>query len=84
MSSHKIRLAVIAALLLTALVGAIVLVALEQTTGPGFGFVTGVFTTMLPAFLDAATVERRRRDPRVPALPDDVREGRNPAPPHSP
>lgn len=74
MSSHKIRLATIAVLAAICLVGVIVLVALGQAEGTGFGILTGMLSTLVPALLDASAVEVRRRDPSRPALPDDVRE----------
>ncbi len=81
MTSHKIRLAIIALLTAITLIGVIVLIALEQASGTAFGVVTGVLSTLLPALLDAAAVERRRRDPSIPAPSDDVVTGRGPASP---
>lgn len=84
MASHKVRLAVIAVLTLAALVGVIVLVAMGQTEGTGFGVVTGVLGTLVPALLDASRVEVRRRDPGAAAISDDVRPRRiSPTPPDS-
>lgn len=85
MTSHKIRLAVIALLASIALVGVIVLIALGQAEGTAFGIVTGVLSTLVPALLDAAAVESRRRDPSVPAITDDIRDSARSSPvPHSP
>lgn len=85
MSSHKIRLAIIAALAAIALIGVIVLIALGQAEGTAFGIVTGVLSTLVPALLDAAAVETRRRDPSRSALADDVRDEARTAPaPHNP
>ena len=84
MASHKVRLVLIAILTLAALVGVIVLVAMGQTEGTGFGIVTGVLGTLVPALLDAARVETRRRDPRTPAISDDVGSRHDSTPPHSP
>lgn len=55
-------------------IGLIVLTALGITEGTGFGAVAGGVTLLLAAFLDASAVERRRRDPEVSALADDVRK----------
>jgi hypothetical protein len=74
MTSHKIRLTVITILAAIALIGVIVLIALGQTEGTGFGIVTGILGTLMPALLDASVVETRRRDPSVSAISDDVRE----------
>jgi hypothetical protein len=73
MSSHRLRVILIFALTLSALIGVIVLVALGIHEGTGFGIVTGVLGTAVPALFDALGVERRRRDPARPAVSDDVR-----------
>lgn len=72
MSSHRLRTILIFALTLAALIGVIVLVALGIHEGTGFGIVTGVLGTAVPALFDALGVERRRRDPAKTALADDV------------
>lgn len=63
---------VIGILTLAALIGVIVLVALGQAEGTGFGVISGVLGTLAPALIDALAVERRRRTPGVKALQDDV------------
>jgi hypothetical protein len=72
MPSHQLRVIIIAVLALAALVGAIVLVALGQDAGVGFGFISGVFTTLVPALVDSLAVERRRRTPGRKAVDDDL------------
>lgn len=72
MSSHLLRVIVIGVLALAALVGVIVLVALGQAEGTGFGVVTGVLGTLVPALIDASMVEKRRRTPGSKAISDDV------------
>ncbi|MGL4257982.1 MAG: hypothetical protein ACRCSL_16735 [Microbacterium sp.] len=71
MPSHHLRVLVIAVLALAALVGVIVLVALGEDDGVGFGFVSGVLTTLVPALADSLAVERRRRTPGQRAIEDD-------------
>jgi hypothetical protein len=71
MPSHHLRVLVIAALALVALVGVIVLVALGEDDGTGFGFVSGVLATLVPALVDALAVEQRRRTPGRKAVEDD-------------
>jgi hypothetical protein len=72
MTSHFLRVIVIGVLALAALVGVIVLVAIGQAEGTGFGVVTGVLGTLVPALVDALAVERRRRTPGTKAISDDV------------
>lgn len=72
MSSHLLRVLVIAVLALAALIGVIVLIALGRAEGTAFGAITGVLGTLVPALLDAAAVERRRRTPGAKAISDDV------------
>lgn len=72
MPSHRLRVILVFALTLSALIGVIVLVALGIHEGTGFGIVTGVLGTAVPALFDALGVERRRRTPGVPAIKDDV------------
>lgn len=74
MSSHQLRLLLIMILLVVFVIGLIVLTALNITEGTGFGVVAGGVPLLLAAFLDAIAVERRRRDPEVSALADDVRK----------
>lgn len=62
----------IAVIALAALIGVIVLVAIGQADGTGFGVVTGVLGTLLPALVDALAVEKRRRTPGSKAISDDV------------
>lgn len=71
MSSHLVRVIIIAVLALAALVGVIVLVALGQDEGTGFGFVSGALTALVPALVDSLAVERRRRTPGQKAVEDD-------------
>lgn len=73
MSSHRLRILVVLSVVLVALVGVIVLVALGIHEGTGFGVVTGVLGTAVPALFDALGVERRRRNPSIPAISDDIR-----------
>lgn len=71
---HQQRLLAIAGLLGMCLIGLVLCLVTGVTEGTVVGvFGTGV-TLLLPAFLDAAAVERRRRDPELSALPDDVRK----------
>lgn len=72
MSSHLLRVIVIAVLALAALIGVIVLVALGQAEGTGFGVITGILGTLMPALVDALAVERRRRTPGEKAVVDDA------------
>lgn len=72
MKDHQIRLLVIAALVIVALIGMIVLSAVNVTSGTGFGAVAGVLTVGVPALLDAARVEARRRTPGKRAIANDV------------
>lgn len=67
-----LRVIVISILTLAALIGVIVLIAVGQSDGMGFGVVTGVLGTLVPALIDALAVERRRRTPGTKALKDDV------------
>jgi hypothetical protein len=71
MPSHLLRVVLIAVLALAALVGVIVLVALGEDDGTGFGFVSGVLTTLVPALVDSLAVERRRRTPGQRAIDGD-------------
>jgi hypothetical protein len=80
MQKHQIRLLVIAAVALAALIGVIVLAALGQSEGTGFGIVTGILSTSVPALFDAAAVEKRRRTPGEQAIADDVHERPTPVP----
>jgi hypothetical protein len=73
MSSHRLRVFAILSVVLVALIGVIVLVALGVSEGTGFGALLGVLGTATTAFFDALGVERRRRNPAIPALADDVR-----------
>lgn len=59
-------------LALAALIGIIVLIALGQADGTGFGVVSGVLGTLVPALVDALAVERRRRTPGARAVEGDV------------
>lgn len=72
MSSHRMRLLFIGILTLVALIGIITLSALGQTEGTAFGIVVGILSTSSAALVDASAVEARRRDPKVPAISDDV------------
>jgi hypothetical protein len=83
-SYHRTRLIVNAVLWALSLVGVVVLSALELADSVGFGIVVGANTTLLAALTDAAMVERRRRDPRVRAIADDVRQRGEPAEPYAP
>jgi hypothetical protein len=74
MSSHRLRVIALLVLAAIALIGVIVLIALGIHEGTGFGVLTGVLGTLVPALLDALTVERRRRDPGKVAIADDVNE----------
>jgi hypothetical protein len=73
MAKHQVRFGVIAVLTLAALIGVIVLVALGEAEGTGFGAVSGALGTLLLAMIDASNVETRRRNPKIPAIADDVR-----------
>lgn len=72
MPSHLLRVLIIAVLTLAALIGIIVLVALGQAEGTGFGVVAGVLGTLLPALVDSLAVESRRRTPGKRAVEGDV------------
>jgi hypothetical protein len=72
MKQHQLRLLIIAVVTLAALVGVIVLAALDQGAGTGFGICAGILTGGVPALFDAAAVERRRRTPGERAVADDV------------
>ena len=72
MSSHLLRVLIIAVFALAALIGVIVLVALGQAEGTGFGVVSGVLGTLVPALVDALAVESRRRTPGKRAIEGDV------------
>lgn len=73
MHSHKTRVIAILVAWSIMAIGMIVLIVVGQTEGTGFGIVTGALGTLTPALLDAASVERRRRNPETPAITDDVK-----------
>jgi hypothetical protein len=58
---HKLRVILIAALFAVALIAVVVLVALGQDEGTGFGAVLGVLGTLGPALLDAQSEQKKRR-----------------------
>lgn len=71
MISHKQRVAVLAGLVALALSALGVLLYLGHDTTE-VAAVSGALAVLLPALLDALGVERRRRDPSLPAIVDDV------------
>ncbi len=72
MKQHQVRVLALGLLVLSTLIGIIVLSALGQSSGTGFGVLTGAFGIALPGFMDAIAVETRRRKPGVAAIADDV------------
>lgn len=71
MISHKQRVAVLAGLVALALSALGVLLYLGHDATE-VAAVSGALAVLLPALLDALGVERRRRDPSLPAIVDDV------------
>lgn len=77
--THQLRLKLIAgalALVVVALVaGGALGASIEVMTG-----LLGALGVLVPALVDANSVEKRRRDPKRTALPDDVLGARDPDP----
>ena len=71
MISHQQRVTVLASLVALALVALGVLLYLGHDATE-LAAVSGALAVLMPALLDSIGVERRRRDPSVPALVDDV------------
>lgn len=72
MDSHRLRVIAILVAWAIVTIGLIVLVALGQTEGTGFGVVAGIEAALTPALVDALAVERRRRNPTTRAIKDDI------------
>jgi len=70
MIPHKTRLFLIAALFALALIAVVVLVALGQDEGTGFGAILGMLGTLAPALLDSKA-EQSRRDRTTISPPAD-------------
>lgn len=71
MSSHQLRLLLIAVLTLAVFIGQIVLMALGRFGGTESAALGGSLLVLLPALIDAGAVERRRVDPAQKAIEDD-------------
>lgn len=72
MLNHRYRVLIILAALALTVVALVVASAVEapDTVLAALSTLIGV---LAPAFVDALMVERRRRNPRIPAIADDVR-----------
>lgn len=73
MPRHALRLLLIGLLTLAALLGVIVLIALERSSAPEFVAVSTALGLLVPALIDSAAVERRRRNPQARAVEDDIK-----------
>lgn len=71
MISHKLRVSVLTGLVVLALTALSALVYLGRDATE-LAVVSGALSVLLPALLDALGVERRRRDPSMTGLVDDV------------
>lgn len=69
---HRTRLIVLGALAAICLTGEIVLMVLGRFSEVESGVLGGMLGLLVPAIVDAAVVEKRRRDPLMPAIADDV------------
>ena len=67
---HRTRLIALVCLFTVSVAGLIAAVALDLGMELK-GLFEGWLALLVPAVLDALHVERRRRDPSIPALPDD-------------
>lgn len=76
MASHRQRLIAILVAWVVVMIGIVVLGALELTESPAFTILSTAEGFLTLALIDAAAVERRRRDPSKPAIVDDVRSDR--------
>lgn len=73
MPRHALRLLLVGLLTLAALVGVIVLIAIDRSSAPEFVAVSTALGLLVPALIDSAAVERRRRNPNARAIEDDVK-----------
>ena len=60
MVTHKLRLILIFVLFLVAVIALVALVIVGKDDGTGFGFLSGVASTLLPALLDAGAEQQKR------------------------
>jgi hypothetical protein len=69
---HTTRLTILGILAAICLIGEIVLMALGRFSEVESGVLGGMLGLLIPVLIDAAVVEKRRKDPLIPAIPDDV------------
>jgi hypothetical protein len=67
MVTHKLRVLIIGIGAALALIAVVVLVALGQDEGTGFGVVTGVLGTLIPALVDSLGEQKKQK--RESSLP---------------
>lgn len=69
---HQTRIIILGVLAGMCLVAELVLMVLGKFGDTESGVFGGMLGLLVPAIIDAAVVEKRRRDPHVKALPGDV------------
>lgn len=74
MISHKLRVQILGFAALVLMIALVVMDLLGETEGTLFGMLVGFFLSAMGGFFDSLKVEGRRRNPRIPAIVDDVRE----------
>lgn len=72
MISHRQRLWALGLTALVSISGIIGLTFTEHTGSQAFALLIGSFTVAIAGWWDALRIETRRRNPRVPAIKDDV------------
>lgn len=78
MITHTTRLRILAVASAISFASLVALTVVDMTSSLVFGLALGVFGTATAGLWDALGVEKRRVDPSVPALPDDVLESARP------
>lgn len=83
MITHQLRVRILGIASIVALLTIVGLTLANQTESQAFALVAGVFGLATAGFFDALGVERRRTNPALAAILDDVRTAPPATPPAS-